>query len=170
MRDDGLMLAFGFGTFHAVVLTLVLLLPLYLTTDLGEALAELNTAAGLAVFAALWATSVYCTRRALLQAGSERRDGMPAPLLSNGIVWGGWNGVLFFWCLFVAGVLALLVIRIGEDGLGQVAGILVFGITAWGVGTVLSAIVGGAVGFVFALLDMLLLATGRWVAEESPIK
>jgi len=164
MREDGLLLAFALGTFHAVVLTLGLLLPLYLTIDLGEALAELNTAVGLAVFGALWATSVYCTRRAMLDAGLRAGDYAPAAnVLRYGTGWGAWNGVLFFWCLLAGGAVALLVVALSESA-DQVGGVIVFGIIAFGVGTILSSVIGSVLGFLFAVLDIELLWAARALA------
>jgi hypothetical protein len=124
------LLAIALGTFHAVSLTLALVLLLYLTLDLGEALDGLCTAAGLAIFAALWATSVYCTHRGMRDA--QLRPDEPASagrVLRNGENWGAWNGVLFFWCLLAAGMVLVIITAIGHAGEGQSSG---FGFTTEG--------------------------------------
>jgi hypothetical protein len=194
------LLAIALGTFHAVSLTLALVLLLYLTLDLGEALDGLCTAAGLAIFAALWATSVYCTHRGMRDA--QLRPDEPASagrVLRNGENWGAWNGVLFFWCLLAAGMVLVAVTAIGHSGeqssggfgftTGQgqgfeltfreegnvsasrvfevVTGVLAVGITAFGVGTIMSALVGAFFGFVFAVLDLQLLSVARRLAVAS---
>jgi hypothetical protein len=164
MRDDALLLGFGLGTFHAVMLTLGLLLPLYLTTDLGETLAGLSTAIGLAVFAALWGTSVYCTCRGISEAGL--RSGQPAlfgAVLRSGETWGAWNGVMFFWCLLVGGTVAVFASSLDEgwQAVPITGFVLIFG---FGIGTVVSAFVGAATGTVFASIDFGLLWAARWVA------
>jgi hypothetical protein len=196
MRDDGRLLALALGTFHAVLLTLALVLLLFLTVDLGDALDGLSTPAGLAVFAALWATSVYCAHRGMRDA--ELRPGEAASagrVLRNGETWGAWNGMLFFWCLLLAGTLLLLVSALGEggtadssSGYGSVAadgttvevsfgeeegageavvGVLVFSHIAFGIGTIASALAGATFGLVFALLDLQLLRAARWLAGVS---
>ena len=161
MREDERLLAFALGTFHVALLTLVLILALFLMTDLGEAHAELNTAVGLTVFGVLWATSVYCTHRGMRDAGLQPCEDAPAAnVLSNGLTWGAWNGVLFIWCLLATGFIALLVIAVSEGG-DAVADVIVFGVIAFGVGTIVSAVVGAFVGVLFAVLDIELLWTAR---------
>jgi hypothetical protein len=208
MNDDSRLVALALGTFHAVLFTLALVLLLYLTIDLGEALDGLNTLAGLAIFGALWTTSVYCTHRGMHDAGLEPGSAAAAgPVLRSGESWGAWNGVLFFWCLLAAGLVLVAVAAIGHSGEqssggfgfttgdGQgfestfreegdasasrvfevVTSVLAVGITAFGVGTILSALVGAFFGFVFALLDLTLLwaasfVTGREGAANQRVR
>jgi hypothetical protein len=167
VRGDAKLLAFGLGTFHAVILTLTLVLSLYLAADLGEALDSLNTGIGLAVFGALWATSVYCTDRAHRDAGLKLGRALSvAGILRNGEIWGAWNGVLFFWCLLVGGTVAVFISEV-DDGLVAKPRALFVAIFGFGVGTVVSAIFGAAVGFVIATVDMTLQWAGRSVAGVS---
>ena len=164
MTDDRRLLAFGLGTFHAVLLTLLLVLPLYLTTDLGDALAKLNTAVGLAIFGALWATSVYCTHRGMRDAGLQPGEEAPAEnVLHNGLTWGAWNGMLFFWCL-LTGAFVVLVADVAAESADRVAGVVVFGLIAAGAGTIASAIVGAATGVLFTVLHIEMLWAARSIA------
>ena len=168
MKDDRALLAGALGTFHVVLLTLLLVVGLYQTIDLGKALADLSTAAGLGIFVVLWAISVYCTNRALRDAGVEPGASMrTGTIVRTGIGWGFWNGMIFFWFLLIAGVVVLLVKSISESD-GDVNGIIVFGVLGFGVGTILSAAVGAVLGLVFSLLDAGLLAvTHRLVPPAS---
>ena len=102
MKDDRALLAGALGTFHVVLLTLLIVVGLYQTIDLGKALADLSTAAGLGIFVVLWAISVYCTNRALRDAGVEPGASMrTGSIVRTGIGWGFWNGMIFFWFLLI---------------------------------------------------------------------
>ena len=164
MRDDLRIMAFGLGTFHAVVLVLVLLMPLFLFADLGEALEGLSTALGLAIFAALWVSSVYCTHRGLRDAGFHLAEKVSVRnLMSSGSIWGTWNGVLFFWALLAGGSLLLLAEAVTE-GETPLVGVLVFSIAGFGVGTVFAAPIGAFVGTVFTAVDLALLSLAKRLA------
>lgn len=58
------------ATFHASAFVAVALLVLYAGGGLGSALQGLNTAVGLGLFVALWATTYVATRNALRGARS----------------------------------------------------------------------------------------------------
>ena len=164
MKDDLWLAAFALGTFHAVLVTLTLAASLYLSTDPGELLDGLNTALGLAIFAVLWATSVYCTRRAMRSAGLDPATGAKASaVLGQGVAWGAWNGVLFAWCLLAGGFLVLIALAVPE-GVERTMGVVSFGVIAFGFGTIFAAIVGAAIGFMLAALDLTLLAAAQGLA------
>jgi hypothetical protein len=169
MNDDRRLLALALGTFHAVLLTVVLVVLLYLTIDLGDALSKLNTVVGLGIFAALWATSVFCTYRGLENAGiTPGHDQATSVIVSNGMSWGAWNGMLFYWCLLSVGFVVILIKAILNEGFDYVFGVFIFGLAAFVAGTVLSATIGAMFGLVFSLLDAGLLAlTHRLVSLDS---
>jgi hypothetical protein len=169
MNDDRRLLALALGTFHAVLLTLALVVLLYLTIDLGDALSQLNTALGLGIFAALWVTSVYCTYRGLRGAGlAPGHEPSTVVIVNNGMSWGAWNGMLFYWCLLSVGFVVILIKAILDDGFDYVFGVFIFGLAAFVAGTVLSATIGAMLGLVFSLLDAGLLAlTHRLVPPGS---
>jgi hypothetical protein len=161
-RDLRLM-AFGLGTFHTALLVLVVVLPLYLTVDLGRALAELSTVVGIAIFGDLWLVSVYCTHRGLRDAGLRAgSSGSVIKLLNSGVTWGAWNGVLFLWSLLGAGTAVLLVGAFFNGG-GAVLGVSVIGVIAVAIGTAFAAPIGAFAGSVFTAIDIGMLAAARWL-------
>jgi|SRR2546422_4988632 len=56
---------FAFGTFHTVIFIVSAVLVLHLSGALAGLLTGLNTLTGLALFAALWATTTWSTGRAI---------------------------------------------------------------------------------------------------------
>jgi len=58
-------LSWALGTFNSATFVLALLLLLYPRGRFGDTLAGLSTVTGLALYIALWATSVYAARQAL---------------------------------------------------------------------------------------------------------
>jgi hypothetical protein len=168
MKDDRYLVALALGTFHAVILALQLVLGLYHTTDLGHLLASLNSTIGLAVFAVLWATSVYCTHRGLQDAGLAPGHTAPADsVLNKGLAWGAWNGMLFFWCILGSGFVVLLAISILDSGFNFVFGVVIFAMAAFAVGSLLAAGIGAATGILLAALDIQLLRVARSLVGAS---
>ena len=104
-RVNGLV-AWVLGTFHTTVFALALLLLLYPRGGFGATLQGLSTLSGLAIFVALWATTVFTTRRAL--SGLDWLDDDAAQMaifFRRALRWGGVNGMLF---LAELGVILLL--------------------------------------------------------------
>src|SRR3989442_13197288 len=60
---------FAFGTFHTVIFIVSAVLVLHLSGALAGLLTGLNTLTGLALFAALWATTTWSTGRAIRGVG-----------------------------------------------------------------------------------------------------
>ena len=82
------------GTFNSAVFGLALLLLLYPRGGLGDALAGLSTLTGLALYVALWATSVYAAGRAT--RGLELLDPRAGDAFyGRALRWGGFTGVAF---------------------------------------------------------------------------
>src|SRR5260370_610226 len=65
LRERNLRVVFTLGTFHAAVLVAVLVVVLYANGGLASLLSGLSTIAGLALFGALWLTTVWSTDRTL---------------------------------------------------------------------------------------------------------
>ncbi|MEA2633738.1 MAG: hypothetical protein QOH92_505, partial [Chloroflexota bacterium] len=57
-QGGGQLVVFALGTFHAAVLIVALVLVLYAAGGLAPLLSSLSTIAGLALFCALWLTTV----------------------------------------------------------------------------------------------------------------
>ena len=158
MRDDIHVMAFGLGTFHAALLVLLLLVPLFLLADLGSTLEGLGTALGLGVFGGLWAISVYCTYRAM--AAVELRPGStdtPDGLVGEGQRWGAYAGAFFLWVLVLAGFIYFL----QRAPMDTLAASVFVGSTVILIGTLFAAPIGAFIGTVFTALDMALLSIAR---------
>ncbi len=150
------LLEWSLGSFHTCFFVLTLVILLYTRGVLGELLGSLNTLIGFALFAALWCTTLWCTRRAL--RAIALRQGRTAPILSDpldlwtaSILWGGVNGALFFLIL----ILFILIPSLASPA--SLLGLPVYLL----IGVSLAAVVGGAAGLSLALLDSLLLAFAR---------
>ncbi|TMD02646.1 MAG: hypothetical protein E6J01_17575 [Chloroflexi bacterium] len=153
------LIAWALGTFHAGVLLVTLVLLLHVTGGLPSLLGGLNTASGLALFAVLWVTTVWSTRRTLLGAlGPALRNEMPIYQLVGRAVWrGGINGAAF---LVGAGlVLAIPIVLSGSSSAiySLLAGALFFATF----GLVGAFVVGCTVGLLFGGIDALLLMAAR---------
>lgn len=134
--------AFPLATFHVCVLVLVFVALAY--PGMGG-VDELNTALGLAIFGLLWAASFYGTAWALDDVRIHAID----VAFRRGIGGGARSGVI----VALAGVLPAALL--GSDG--SVAGVLGIALIYGALATLAAALVGGAIGFVFSLLDWAIL-------------
>lgn len=136
----------AFATFHAAALVVALVVVAHVTGPLGDLLGGLDTLVGLALFVVLWATTWWTNRRWL--AGVRLRVGERPPtraLVSGGLRWGGANGVLFLWSVFLLAVLPAFGFQVVPLAIIATAG------------TVLATVVGALLGGLFAALDAALL-------------
>ena len=155
------MATWSLGSFHAAVLTLLLVLLGFRGGGLGDALGGLNTAVGLAIFALLWAISWWATARAT--------RGLPSidSALESGaahIFWRAWGagglaGLVFLLSLAVVALLANALddpgrIRDARPDL-LVALVVLFYLA---VASAFAYVIGGLIGVAFALLDRGLIA------------
>lgn len=143
------------ATFHASVFVLAIVLFAYSRDALGAALAGLNTFVGLGLFVALWATTYVTTSRAVegldLIGSARDRDAYPRRTLR----WGAANGMAF---LAILGLVAILT-AVSKTRPDQVAsGILLPALFIAPIALVASAVVGGAVGAIFGIIDLGLFA------------
>jgi hypothetical protein len=149
------LVTWSLATFHATLFVLVIVLFAYRGGGLGGALGGLNTFAGLGLFVALWATTYLTTSRALkgLDLIGSARDRRAYP--RRAFRWGAANGMSF---LAVLGVVAL-VVAVANTRPGQVgSGILFPALFIAPIALVVSAVVGGAVGLFFGIVDLGLFA------------
>ena len=152
------------GTFHTSVFGLALLLLLYPRGGFGAALAGLNTLSGLAIFLALWAITLFTTRRAL--AGLNWLDDDPAQMAlfyRRALRWGGVNGLLF---LIALGAILLLSALVSAPGSITRPALTFFGFIAW-IGLVVSYAVGAIVGVTLGAVDIAALRIARAVIHSS---
>lgn len=151
------------GTFHTSVFGLALLLLLYPRGGFGATLAGLSTLSGLAIFLALWATTLFTTRRAL--AGLNWLDGDPAQMavfFRRALRWGGVNGMLFLAALGVILVLGALV-----TAPGSITPALIFPAFIAAIGVVVAYVVGAFVGVALGALDIAALRVARAVTRSG---
>ncbi|HWG90183.1 MAG TPA: hypothetical protein VNZ52_04960 [Candidatus Thermoplasmatota archaeon] len=135
------------------MVALVLILQAF--GDIQALTGSLNTAAGIALYLALWGLTGWTTYRAAADVGRVE-PGFPrfgAAFLGNAIRWGGLNGFLFLTMLLVVTAIGFRIPQI---------------LLALPVAALPALIVGGLLGAAFAVIDGLLLhAAHRVVPGEG---
>lgn len=153
----------AFATFHATAFVLIGFLIAYRGGGLGQTLQGLNTAVGLGLFIALWATTYIATRNALrgIDVSSGTRIDADA-LIGSAARWGGLNGVMFLLVL----VLGLFVanLRIQAENVMQT---VLFAFAALFPASVVAFVVGALVGVVFAGVDLILLGVAARILRST---
>ena len=156
MNDPRRLLIWAFATFHVAVFVLAAVLLLYSRGSFGATLASLNTLAGLGLFVALWATTLFTTRGAF--RGIDLVGASRLRLSARAIRWGAANGVVFL-------VLLALPLIIGSIAATPRGGnpLAALGIAAIAAPFALSvaAVVGALIGLVLSVADLLLIAVAR---------
>lgn len=151
------LLVWSLAAFQASALVGALALVLYVRGSLGGVLGGLSTPAGLALFAGLWGTTWWSTRRALCRAPAFALDELTgtARLLGQGVFWGAVNGVLFLiWAIAVVIVGAIVSVGASPVSLILIVPYVLFGAP-------FAALIGAVVGVSFAALVSLLLCLTR---------
>jgi len=153
---------FALGTFHAAALIAALVLVLYATGALTSVLSGLSTIAGLALFAALWVTTVWSTNRTLRGAFTVAPwTSVPLGIMIPRAVWrGGVNGVLFLACV---GVILIISSALNGDVGFLGLGVLIFAT----VGAASAFVIGIAVGLLFAGVDLALVSATRAILNDK---
>jgi hypothetical protein len=160
-----LTLAFVMATFQVSLIVLLAALAIFAS---GGSFDDLDTATGTLGFLWLWAASFYWTLKAVGNMGVDALKGDPLPLmLSEGIKRGAMAGITFFAGLLV-GVFFVVSLGLDEDPRSlEILSFLVFAIVYLVIGSAVAGIVGGALGFVFAVLYRVLLSFAKLVAGMS---
>jgi hypothetical protein len=160
------LVTWALATFHTTAFVLAIVLFAYSRDALGAGLSGLNTFVGLGLFVALWATTYLTTSHALkgLDLISSARDRGVYPRRT--LRWGATNGMSF---LVILGIVAV-VGAIANTRPGQVtSGILIPALFIAPIALVVSAAVGGAVGALFGIIDLILFAlAGLGRADAKP--
>lgn len=149
------------GTFHAAFLITVAVVVLYLTGGLNSLLDSLGTLPGLALFLALWFTSVWSSRRALRGALGPGLEVMlpTSDVVGRAFICGGLNGLAFLpFLALILGIVALI-----QSPTSAPFVVLVGGIVFASFGAVAAFIIGSIVGVLFAGLDGLLVLAARYI-------
>lgn len=147
------------GTFHTAAVGLTLLFLAYPGGSLGTTLGSLSTLAGLALFVALWAITVFATTRAI--GGLDLPAGVTAGYHRRALRWGALNGMLFLWAS--AAVLSLQQLITAPGTLQWQSLLLGAGFVA-GVGSFFALTVGAVIGLALASIDLAGLALARRLA------
>ena len=161
-REQNLLVAVALGTFHAAVLIVGLALVLYVTGALSSLLSSLSTIAGLALFSALWVTTVWSAHRTLRGAFmATLQTSLPVPTVIERAVWnGGLNGVAFL--AFLALILAITSV------VNRAFGILVFGALFLAtIGAVAAFLLGCVIGLLFVAIDIALVIATRAILDDG---
>jgi len=152
------------ASFHAAVLTALLVLAAHLGGSLGLALQSVGTGTGIVLYAALWAISAWTARRAfegvaLDPAGSLPRLGLAQPA----IVWGSVSGAAFLLVLLAVRTAARLM-SVGLRSDEALDALATFGVVALAGGLV-AAVVGGVIGLTLGAVDRVLIGAGLAIAR-----
>ena len=160
-RERFLLVVFAMGTFHAAVLIVALVLVLYAAGPLPSLLSSLSTIAGLALFSALWLTTVWSAHRTLRGAFTPTlRASLPVREIIERATWSGaLNGVAF---LAFAG----LILAISSVWNGALS-FLVFGALVFAtLGAVAALVLGFLFGLLFVAIDIALVTATRAILED----
>lgn len=147
--DADPLLAWALASFHVVALVVGGVLLLHLVGALGSLLQGVGTALGLGLYLALWTATWRTNARWLREADLTGVRTTVVP----GAKWGAVTGVAFF-----AVVLVVVAVAVGQPVL---AAVLLLA------GTLVSPVVGAAVGAGFAALDYLLVRAARRLARAE---
>ncbi|MDP9320044.1 MAG: hypothetical protein M3P16_02980 [Chloroflexota bacterium] len=156
------------GTFHTSVVGIALLLLVYPGGGLSVALGGLSTISDLALFGALWSTTVYSTGRAtrgLRLLGADRAAS--GAFYRRALRWGAANGVLFFVALVVIVVTNAVVTAPPGAPSVQIGAILPIAALEVGLGTMVAFAIGALLGLVLATLDLVALRIARAVVGPT---
>jgi hypothetical protein len=150
-------MAYGVAAFNVSVVTAALLLMVHWRGWLAVFLGSLGTLAGSMLFAWLWLTTWWCTRRGL-RSLRLLEPGSPPPaddFVCRCLVWGGINGVLFLLgSIIVLGFSARDPLRVLLFLLATVLPVLPIPV---------AFLIGGCIGLVCSLIDLALLGLARRV-------
>jgi hypothetical protein len=143
-------LTWALGSFNAAAFTLALLLLLYPRGGFGDLLAGLSTVSGLSLYLALWATTVYATRRAL--RGLDLLAETPSQgdaFFGRALRWGGFTGVAFLAELALVQLAAAL-----AGGNVEVLRALPFFVVFGFIASLVAFVVGALVGVTLGAVDL----------------
>jgi hypothetical protein len=161
-RERNLLVVAALGTFHAAALVVALVLVLYATDALPSLLSSLSTIAGLALFSALWLTTVWSAHRTLRGAFTATlRTSLPVRTMIERATWnGGVNGVAFL--AFLGLILAI------SSGVNGALGIVIFGALFFAtLGAAAAFVLGCLVGLLFVAIDIALVTATHAILDDS---
>lgn len=153
------LIAWSLGAFHAATLVAVLVALGHTAGALGDLLGGLNTVVGLALYLLLWGLSWGATRAVLARVP-------PAVIETGGtgaaVAWGALGGA----GAGAAFLVGLVLVAVAPAILGSGEPLAVVFILS--IGATAAAVVGAAVGGLFALLDVALFRLAGRVGGAGP--
>lgn len=153
-------MSWALGTFNSAALALALLLLLYPRGRSGDTLAGLSTLTGLALYVALWATTVYATRRALHGIDLLGDAGAGDRFFGQALRWGGFTGIAF---LLEAGLIQIVSLALaGNLPLASLPFLIPFG----AIGSMVAFVVGALVGVTLGAVDLAGVRLSRGLVER----
>lgn len=158
------LLAHSLSAFHTIALMVLLLAYEHRSNGLGSALGSLGTAAGVALYLVLWATTSWTTAGALrFFPLAEAKAQSWVAFLRLAVIEGSVNGVAFLWALVLVVTFKTFLtnphaILLGAALLSLIATLFFTSIVA--------GLVGAVIGLVFGLVDRCLLSVGLTVARK----
>jgi hypothetical protein len=164
IRERNLLVIFTLGTFHAAALIAALVVVLYAGGGLASLLSGLSTIAGLALFIALWLTTVWSTNRTLRGAFTVAPwTSVPPDTLIARAAWrGGVNGVMFLACVGL--ILAISSAFNGDLAIGVIGyGFVIFAT----LGAAVAFVVGFVAALLFACIDLALVTATRAILRST---
>lgn len=155
VKERDRLITWALGTFHAGALLVAATLVLHVTGNLAALLGGLSTAVGLALFGALWGTTVWSAHRTLVGViGTSLATTVPTgSLLTRATLRGGVNGILF---LALAGVILAFPTVLSSPG--AILFLIFFLATS---GLIGAFVLGCLAGLLFAIIDLMLFASAR---------
>jgi hypothetical protein len=168
-EDTTGLIAFALATCNVSLLLLVVLLLGYRGGGLGEALEDVGTPLGLALFALLWGSTLWATNRALRGLGSLDQVSIPTAC-NRAVLWGGWNGVVVFLGLLGGALVAISIGAVvdqepGDSGVQLAEVPVALGALAAyaAIGSLVAFVLGAGIGTLAAIIDVTLLSLARWI-------
>lgn len=137
--------AFAFGTFHALLVFVVLATLLHAFGSLGDALAQAGSVVGSLAFLLLWSLALTLTPRAMRWPDGEPAKG-PA-LVSRIVAYGGITGWLFFLILAFGFAVTVAMEERSPDGF---LAVLFYALLI----SFVAFLVGAVIGLVAATVDL----------------
>jgi hypothetical protein len=166
------LLLWALASFHAATLVFAVVFYLLLSERLrgffGE-VSDVNTSIGLTAFAVLWMSSFVGTMRALSQVISKRLVPIDRlNMIGNGGYGGVFAGLVFLAigaCIVIAVVSTAVVL---EGNPLAVFPVIIIGFVIATIGSIVAAVIGGAVGILAGLVDTIMLELALKVVGPLP--
>jgi hypothetical protein len=158
--------AFALGTFHAIILVWLFVTLSFRNGSLGETLDNLDTAVGLALFAAIWMVVGAIGAIAVVRLpGGTSTDRIG--IIRQGTLVGAAGGAAIGGLIAVILFFGAAIPAVASGGVSSAVGVAIAMVIA--VAAIAAAgIVGGGLGWAFAMTDLALLEVSRLIAWERP--